>query len=310
MTHGHAHHDHAHLSDARDGALWWAVAVNGLLTVAQVVGGLLSGSLALMADALHNLSDAGALVLALVARRVARRPADASHTFGYRRAEVVGALINLTVLVVLGIFLAYEGVVRLFVPQPVAGWLVVQIAALALLVDVATALLTLRLARESINVRAAFLHNVADALTSVGVIVAGSLIILYDFYLADALATLAIAGYVTWQALGQMRTVVGILMNSAPVGFDFEGLVADLRALPEVTDVHHVHLWQMDEHHSTLEAHVVLEQGSPARIQASRVAVKALLKERYGIGHSTLEFEFVDVLAGEEDHDEGVIAHD
>src|SRR5690606_16215794 len=143
--------------------------VNVFLSVAQIAGGVVAGSLALIADAIHNLSDAASLVLAYVARRVARRPSNAEMTFGYVRAEVIAALINYTTLIVISLYLIYEGVWRLFDPQGVEGWIVVAGAAIALLVDVWTAWITYRMSGESANMRAAFLHNLADALGSVGV---------------------------------------------------------------------------------------------------------------------------------------------
>ena len=160
---GRHSHDH-NLGPGGDRRLGLAIAVNLLLTVAQVAGGLVAGSLALIADALHNLSDAAALVLALVARRIAVRPADTDLTFGYRRAEVVGALINLTVLVLIGVYLIVQAGVRLLNPEPVTGWLVVTVAGVALVVDLITAMLTWSMARHSMNIRAAFIHNLADAL--------------------------------------------------------------------------------------------------------------------------------------------------
>ena len=178
MPHGDHHgHHHYHIDpDAGDTRLVWAVAVNVGLTVAQVIGGILSGSLALIADALHNFSDAISLIIAVLARRIARRPADAGMSFGYGRAEIVAALVNYTTLTVLALYLIYEGIMRALNPQPIDGWLVVWIAVAALVVDLATAALTLAMSRRSMNIRAAFLHNLADALGSVAVIVAGQVL--------------------------------------------------------------------------------------------------------------------------------------
>ncbi|CAN0276460.1 unnamed protein product, partial [Chrysoparadoxa australica] len=171
MPHGHHHHHHVD-PEAGDARMAAAVGVNLLLTVAQVIGGVLSGSLAMIADALHNFSDAASLIIAAWARRIARRPADAGMTFGYGRAEVVAALINLTTLIVIGLYLIYEAVMRFFQPQEVIGWLIIVIAAVALVIDLVTAALTYRMAQDSVNIRAAFLHNLADAMGSVAVIVA------------------------------------------------------------------------------------------------------------------------------------------
>ena len=279
--HGHAHED--------DKRLVGAVLVNVLLTFAQVVGGILSGSLSLVADALHNLNDAASLGIALVARRIARRPADSKRTFGYRRAEVIGALVNLTTLIIVGLYLIYEAVSRYFDPRPIEGWVVVWVAGIALAVDIVTALLTFRLSKGSLNVRAAFIHNVSDALASVAVIVAGTLILLYDWYWADLAATLLISGYVLYQGVTMMRDTVRILLEGVPPDIRLEDVASALAALPGVHGVHHLHVWQLDENHRALEAHLVVQDDSdraPLKSSARKV-----LRERFRIGHSTLELE-------------------
>lgn len=155
MGHGH---DHG-ADDLPDGRLITAVAVNVLLTVAQIIGGVVSGSLSLIADALHNLNDAASLALALVARKLGRRPADKLMTFGYGRAEVVAALTNLTTLVIVGLYLIYEAVARFLEPHPIDGWIVIWVAGIALVVDVVTAVMVHAGAKNSLNIKAAFLHN-------------------------------------------------------------------------------------------------------------------------------------------------------
>lgn len=287
----HDHHTHTHIDPkAGDGRLTLAVAVNLGLTVAQIIGGVLSGSLALIADALHNLSDAASLVIALVARRIARKGATATMTFGYGRAEIVAALINYTTLILLGLYLCYEAILRLFDPQGVDGWLVVIIAGIALVVDLVTAALTWAMARDSINIRAAFLHNLADALGSVAVIVAGTLILLFDWQIIDPLVTLGIAGYILWMSFSEIGGVIRILMLGSPEGIDTDRLLDDLRAVDGVRDIHHAHLWQMQEHQPAIEAHVVVAEGRWHEADAIKAALKAALAEA-GITHSTLELE-------------------
>lgn len=289
MPHDHGRHHH-HIDpaagDARVGA---AVGINLILTAAQFVGGLVSGSLALIADAIHNLSDALSLVIALAARRIARRPADDTMTFGYGRAEVVAALVNLTTLAVIGVFLVYEGVTRLFDPPDVQGWIVVILAGIALVVDLATVLLTIRMARTSVNIRAAFLHNLADALGSVAVIVAGTLILLYDWRLVDPVVTLGISAYILWHAGSELPPVIRLLMLGAPGSPEMDEVRSPLLEQRGVRDVHHVHLWQIDEDRNSVEAHLVVADlaDGPAICRAA----KTMLRERFEIGHSTLEVE-------------------
>ena len=285
---GHHHHPGAEAGDKR---VLWAVAVNMLLTVAQVAGGIVSGSLSLIADALHNFSDAISLVIAYGARRIARRPSDETMTFGYVRAEVVAALVNYTTLIVIGLYLVYEAVTRFIEPQPVEGWIIVVVAGIALAVDLATAFLTYALSKSSMNIRAAFLHNVADAMGSVGVIVAGTLILLYEWRIVDPIVTLLIAGYILWQAFSEIGGSIRMLMLGTPPDVDVPELVKTLRGLEGVEGVHHVHVWAIDEQKNALEAHVVVADSAGHGAEAVKDRIKRTVRERYGIGHTTLELE-------------------
>ena len=286
------HHHHQHMDPgAGDTRVAWAVVVNLALTVAQVIGGILSGSLAMIADAIHNLSDAFSLIIAFFARKIARRPADGSMTFGYGRAEVVAALINYITLVVIGLYLVYEAVMRFIEPSGVDGWLVVIIAGVALAVDVVTALLTWSLSKESVNIRAAFLHNVADALGSVAVIFAGTLIILYDWLWIDPAVTLMIAGYILWMSVSEIGNVIRILMLGAPPEPSAAQVIKTIEAIDGVQSVHHLHLWQMQEHEAALDAHLVIDAGRWSDADAIKQAVKNALKQEFDLGHTTLELE-------------------
>lgn len=282
------HHDMSQLSDRR---IIWSVVLNVGLTVAEVVGGVLSGSVALIADALHNFNDAMALVVTLVARRVSRRQADDQYTFGYKRAELIGATINLTALIVVGLFLIVEAVKRLIDPEPINGWAVIIVAAIALAVDIGTAWLLWAMSKGSLNVRAAFIHNISDALASVAVLVGGVCVVLWGITVADPLLTLLIAGYILYQGFKAMRGAVRILMQAAPVGFGLNQLTESLNSLEGVDHVHHVHVWQIDEHRRSLEAHVMVSDPGDADWTAIKRRIKTILAERFEIDHSTLEFE-------------------
>jgi len=295
MPHSHDHGGHSHgAGSLGDRRVLWAVVANVVLTAAQIVGGVVAGSLALIADAVHNLSDAVALGIAYVARRIGRRPADHGMTFGYGRAEVVAALVNYTTLIVIAVYLVYEAIWRFIEPQGVDGWIVVIVAGIALAVDIITALLTYRLSKESMNIRAAFMHNLADALGSVGVIIAGTLIILFDWNIADALITLAIAGYIFWLVAAEIRGVIRVLMLGTPGDIAPAAVIDALMGLDGVEDVHHLHIWQLDERENSLEAHLVLsESGSRAAAEVKRAA-KVMIADKFGIGHSTFEIERAD----------------
>ncbi len=284
----HHHHIDPESGDRRMAA---AVGVNLLLTVAQVIGGILSGSLAMIADALHNFSDAASLVIAAWARRIARRPSDADMTFGYARAEVVAALINLTTLIVIGLYLIYEACMRFLQPQEVNGWLVIVIAGVALLVDLATAALTYSMSRTSVNIRAAFMHNLADALGSVAVIVAGAVIWIFGWVWVDPVITLLIAGYILWMAWSEIGGVIRILMLGSPPQMVAEAVLETAESVEGVQALYHAHLWQMDENHAALQAHMVIDPGAWGRADAIKQMVKTRLEERHGLNHVTLEME-------------------
>ncbi len=282
----HAHHIDPASGDRR---VFAAIAVNLGLTVAQVVAGIASGSLAMIADAIHNLSDALSLIIAFAARKIARRPSDAKMTFGYGRAEMVAALVNYTSLAVIALWLIWEGVARLLDPQPVAGWIVVIVAGVALAVDLATAALTYAMSKTSANIRAAFLHNLADALGSVGVIVAGTLILLFDWTIVDPLVTLAIAGYILWHVWQGTPRVVAMLMLGAPPDVDTRAVLCGMEAVEGVASVHHLHVWEMQEGLAAVDAHVVVtEGGDPARV---RQRVIEALRDSFIVEHTTLEME-------------------
>jgi cobalt-zinc-cadmium efflux system protein len=287
MTHEHHHH----LGEASDQRLSLAVVVNVMLTVVQVGGGLASGSLSLIADALHNLGDAAALGIALFARKVGRWPANRIKTFGYKRAELIAALINLTTLIVIGLYLTAEALWRFIQPQEIQGWIVVIIASAALLVNTATAVLTYSLSRVSLNVRAAFMHNLSDALASVAVIIAGTLILLYQWYWVDAALTLLIAGYVLYQGFSLLPETIHILMQGTPTHVSIDRVIHVLESLEKVESVHHVHVWQLDEHRNALEAHVVVTDQNLMHIEAIKDCIRDRLKTEFNIAHSTLEIE-------------------
>ena len=287
MPHDHDHH-HARLPHG-DRRVVAAVSVNLGLTLVQIVAGVISGSLAMIADAIHNLSDALSLMIALVARKLARRPADEAMTFGYGRIEVVAALVNYTTLIVIALWLLAEGLHRLFDPVAVQGWIVVIVASVALVIDLVTARLIFRLSHDSMNMRAAFLHNLADAMGSVAVILGGTLILLYDWRLIDPILTLVIAGYILWHAYHGLVPAVRLLMLGSPDSPRLPEVIDALRAIPGIADLHHLHLWRMQEHDSSLEAHVVLDNSRPAH--EVRAQVKALLHDRFGISHCTIELE-------------------
>lgn len=301
-------HDHSHgAENVSDGVLLWSVVINLGLSVFEFVAGVIAGSVALMADALHNTNDAAALLIAYIARKISRKGADERYTFGYRRAELIGAMIQLTALIVVGLYLVYEAIHRVFAPEPLLGDWMMAAAGIALAVDVVTAWLLWSMSKGSLNVKAAFLHNLTDAGASVAVLLGGALVYWLGWRWVDPVLTLLIAGYILWMSVGLLRNTARILMQGVPTDLSLSEIQAAMEEVAGVGSVHHMHVWELDEHHRGLEAHVVLaesEIGSDQRTSI-RQRLKDLLADRFAIEHSTLELESADTECG--DRDRGLV---
>lgn len=305
----HEHDFGRRLDRASDRRILGAVALNMLLTVAQVVGGILSGSVALAADALHNLNDAMALVIVYVARRISRRRADARRTFGYERARVVGATVNLVALAVVGLFLAYESIARFFDPRDIDGWTMVFLAGVAIVVDVATVLILFRMRKGRTDVRAAFVHNLADALASVAVALGGIAILVAGWRWVDPLLSLLIVGYIFWQVARMLPRTIRVLMESAPEGLDLYEVRNTLMAVEGVEDAHHLHAWMLDERRTAMEAHLVVSEPRMRDMEEIKERARKALRDRFGIQHATLELELPSA-ARSQAHSTAVIGED
>ena len=291
--HGHGHgHAHHHLpADASDALLGATVLLNILLSVAQLVIGVFASSVALIADALHNTADAAALMIAFAARKISRRPPDQHFTFGYQRIELIAAMINLTALIVLSGFLITESVKRLLNPEPVLAIWVMVAAGVALVIDIATVILLWSSARESLNVRAAFLHNLSDAGTSLGVLGGAIVIHYFGWYWVDPLLGLVIAAYILVTAVFMIRQVAALLMNRIPQGLSVSEVQEAIIGHECVDAVHHLHIWQLDEHQNALSAHLVLSSNlSVEETQAVTATLNQTLRA-LNISHVTLQFE-------------------
>ena len=289
---GHQHHHHHIEVRCSERRLAISIVLNLVISVAEVVGGLLSGSLALLSDALHNFSDTASLCISFIARRIGRREATSVKTFGYKRAEIIGAFVNLVTLVLIALYLIKEAVERFFNPQPIDGTIMLVVAVIGLAANVATAVLLFRDARESLNIRSTFLHIITDAVSSVGVVFGGVLILYYEVYLVDPILTLLISLYILYHSYEMLRETVDILMEGVPKNIDLDQLVAEVEALDRVLGMHHLHVWQFDEHTVALEAHINIDETDLEHMETVKRAIKHTLGEAFHIHHTTLEFEF------------------
>lgn len=290
MSHEHHNHGAERFSDR---TLLWTVVMNLGLSVFEFIAGIVSGSVALMADALHNTNDVGALLIAYIARRIAKKGADEKFTFGYKRAELIGAMIQLTALIVVGLYLIYESTRRFFEPQPLQGSWIMAAAGGALVVDVVTVWLLRAMSKGSLNVKAAFLHNLTDAGASVAVLAGGAAIYWLNWSWVDSALTLIIAGYILFMSFGMLNRTSRILMEGTPPEINIAELVNALETISGIESVHHIHVWELNEHHIALEAHIVIQQQSDVEmLETIKSNSKALLKDRFKIEHSTLEIEW------------------
>lgn len=279
-------------------ALRIALGANAAFMVAEAVGGVVFGSLALLADATHMLADVAALTIALVAQALMERPSTARHTFGLQRAEVLGAQANGVLLLATSGWIVFEAVRRLGTPADVDGAGLLVVAVLGLAVNVVSAVLLARSAGDSLNMRGALLHMIADAASSVAVIVAGIAIVVAGADRVDAVASLVIGVLVVWTAWRLLHDTTHVLLEAAPRDLDPPVVEQFLRQQPGVASVHHLHIWHLTSEVPALSAHVVLD-GRMTLHDAQRKGerLKSALADRYGIGHSTLELDC-------HDHDE------
>ncbi len=292
-------HDHSHVMNTR--ALLWAILINVFLTIVQVIAGILSGSLSLLADALHNFSDAGSLIVAFIAQKVSGLPPNKGMNFGYGRAQILGALINSITLVFVGLYLIYETWVRFQNPASVNGWMVIWVASAALVIDLATAWLTHSGSKDNINMRAAFIHNLSDAMASIVVIISGVVIINYKIYWVDLVATLLISFYILYQSVGLIKSCIRILMQAVPEDLDHSEIVLELKKITNVNDVHHIHIWTLFDNLRSFEAHIKLSTNDFSDSEEAKKKIRKVLKNQFKISHSTLELEFRSEVCHQDD---------
>jgi cobalt-zinc-cadmium efflux system protein len=289
----HGPHDHTHALDARRAdsrrRMWVALGINVGLLLAEAIGGILTGSLALLADAGHLVSDVGAIVLALIAARLAALPAAGRRTFGYQRSEVLAALVNGLTLVVVSIAIAVAAFSRFGDPPEIDGWGVLALGVFGLAGNIVATIVLARGQREDINLEGVLRHSAADALGSVGVVVAGAFVLLGGSPIVDPIVGLLIAVLILVSSWRLIKEPVDVLMEAAPSGFDVDGAGAAICEEGGVRSVHDLHVWTLTAGFGALAAHVVVARGSDRDLIRRRLELT--LRERYGIEHTTLQME-------------------
>lgn len=284
-----SHHGHSHASDQDQRRLILTFALVATYMVAEVIGGWLSGSLALLADAGHMLSDAGALLVALFALRIGRRPASASHTFGYRRAEVLAAVANGAALIAIAAYVVYAAVQRLGDATPIHAPLMLAVAAGGLGINLLGLWLLHGGESDNLNLRGAWLHVLSDALGSVGAMIAGVLVWVFGWTWADPVASLLIAilvVYAAWRLLGQ---AVAVLMQAVPAHLDLGAIEHTLAGIDGVLEVHDLHVWSVTSGRDVISAHLSVDPAA----DRPRIAglVQQHLREDFALHHSTIQLD-------------------
>ncbi len=297
--HGHEHRGHHHHGGDGHSHGVSADADRRYLTIAlvlivgfmafEVVVGILARSLALISDAGHMLTDAGALVLSLIVIRLMRRPAGSNLTYGMRRAEVLSGQANGAVLLVLGALVIYEAIWRLITPPDVAGVAVTAVAAVGVVVNIAAAWVLAKANRESLNVEGSFQHIITDLYAFIGTLIAGIVIIVTGFDRADAIASLVVAALMIHSGVGLQRKAIRVLLEGAPEGMAPEEVGMAMVHAEHVKQVHDLHLWELAPGYSILTAHVLV--APDVDCHAVRRALEQLLKQRFAIDHTTLQVD-------------------
>lgn len=287
-------HNHAHNhGDLKGGKLGIAIVVNLLITIAQLVGGFVSGSLALYSDALHNFSDVIALIISYIADKLAKRSYSDQKTFGYKRAEILAAMINAATLVFVGGFLIYEGVSRFFHPEPIGSIWVISLAVFSIIGNTLCVLLLKGDAEGNLNIKSAYLHLLTDVMTSIAVLIGGLLMSLYQIYWIDSVLSMLIALYLIRASWGILLESLRVVMQFAPVHLDIRQIEKTILTCPEIKEMHHIHLWQIDDKTVNLEAHLHFKEDVTLS-ESGRVVetINTLLQEKYAIDHTIFQTEF------------------
>ena len=287
MTDKHHHHhaNHHEIEQKSVKYLLISFIINMALSLVEIIGGLIADSVALIGDALHNTSDAFSILIAVIAFKIGHKKATTKYTYGFKRAEVIGAFVNLILLFISGIYLVTEGIERLISPQALEGWLMIWISVLALIVDALTAKISHTHAHHNTNMKMLFLHNLADAFGSIGVIVSGICVVLFDIYRIDGIIALCIAAYMIYQALISFKPIVNILMNAVPDGTDLQEISEAIKKIDGVEDVHHIHLWCVSENDMSLECHI---KGQNLDLVDQ---ITDLLDKKFHIRHANIQLE-------------------
>jgi len=291
---GHSHsHNHSHHHDLNSRNLLISIFLNITITVAQVIGGIVSGSLALLSDALHNFSDVISLIISWIANKLVKKKASLKRTFGYKRAEILAAFINAATLIVVAVLLIFEAIERFRNPQEIESNLVIWLSIIAILGNGFSVLLLKKNADNNMNLKSAYLHLLTDMLASVAVLIGGLLMKYYEIWWIDSVLTLAIAVYLVVMGWDLLKNSFKVLMLFTPDSTSVKSIVEDIQTIDAVKNVHHVHIWQLNEEEIHLEAHIDFKEDiTLSQFDVILNTIEELIYHKYDINHINIQPEY------------------
>jgi cobalt-zinc-cadmium efflux system protein len=296
MAHNHARfqknsHGHSH-PDLKGKKLLLSIFLNICITVAQAIGGVISGSLSLLSDALHNFSDVLSLVVSYIADRYSKKNASVEKTFGYKRAEIIAAFVNSATLIVVAIYLIYEAILRFSNPQAIESGMVIWLAILGIFFNGFSVLLLFKDSKSNMNMRSAYLHLITDMAASVAVLIGGLLMLYFEWFWVDSLLTVLIALYLLIMGYGLLKSSFKVLMLFTPDDLNLEVITDVVCKIPEIKNMHHIHIWQLNEQETHLEAHIdFYKDVTLSEFDTVLTKVEEILFNDFGINHVTIQPE-------------------
>ena len=292
MSHSHTHNHAHHQSELKGRNLFISILLNILITAAQVIGGVLSGSLALLSDALHNFSDVLSLVVSYVANRLAKKQASLHKTFGYKRAEILAAFVNAGTLIIVAVLLIIEAIKRFQNPQEIESNLVIWLSLLGIIANGLSVLLLKKDAEANMNMKSAYLHLFTDMLASIAVLIGGLLMKYYQVYWVDSVLTLMIALYLIWVGIDLLKTSTKVLMLFTPDSIPIKDIVTEIQKNKAIKNVHHIHLWQLNEDEVHFEAQIDFESDiTLQQFDVYLTEIEELLYHKFQINHVNIQPE-------------------
>lgn len=297
MEHNHStdtksDHNHNH-SNLKGKKLLLSIGLNIVITVSQVIGGVISGSLALLSDALHNFSDVLSLIVSYIADLYSKKSASFDKTFGYKRAEIIAAFVNAATLIIVAIYLVYEGILRFLDPHPIESNLVIWLAILGIVANGFSVILLHKDSKENMNMRSAYLHLLTDMSASVAVLIGGLMMKYFQWFWVDSILTVLIAVYLLIMGYGLLRSSFKVLMLFTPDDVNLEAMRNSIQKLEGIKNVHHIHIWQLNEKENHLEAHIDFHNDiTLSEFDIILQEVEEILFYDYGINHVNIQPEY------------------